>query len=312
MGKYKEDLGLALELAGYADQITMSRFESADLSVKSKPDMTPVSDADLACEKLLREELAKARPDDEILGEEFGGEVRRAGRQWVIDPIDGTKNFVRGVPVWATLIALLEHGEPIVAVVSAPAMRRRWYASKGAGAFRVFGGEPRRLKVSAVTQLEDASIAMSSLTGWDERGLRDKFIGLTDDAWRLRGYGDFWNYCLVAEGAVDIAAEPEVSLWDLAAPALIVTEAGGCFTNVEGKPGPAGGSAVATNGHLHELVISRLDAAPLPETPAPAAAPAAGASEPVGEPAAPKVQIAPATSAAADAADQDPASDDEA
>ena len=114
MGKHKEDLGLALELAGRADQLTMSRFEAADLNVKSKPDMTPVSDADLACEKLLRAELAKARPQDEVLGEEFGGEQIMSGRQWVIDPIDGTKNYVRGVPVWATLIALLVDGEPVV------------------------------------------------------------------------------------------------------------------------------------------------------------------------------------------------------
>lgn len=255
MGKYKADLGLALEIAGYADQLTMSRFECSDLSVKSKPDMTPVSDADLACEKLIREELDKARPQDEVLGEEFGGEATRSGRQWVIDPIDGTKNFVRGVPVWATLIALLEDGEPVVAVVSAPALRRRWYASKDMGAYRIFGGEPRCLKVSSVEAIEDASMAMSSLEGWTERGLRDKFLKLTDDAWRLRGYGDFWNYCLVAEGAVDIAAEPEVSLWDLAAPSLIVKEAGGSFTNVEGTPGPAGGSAVATNGHLHNVVL---------------------------------------------------------
>lgn len=258
MGKFKEDLGLALELAGMADQLTMSRFEATDLSVKSKPDMTPVSDADLACEKLLRDELAKARPQDQVLGEEFGGEYVYEGRQWVIDPIDGTKNFVRGVPVWATLIALLEHGDPIVAVVSAPALRRRWYACKGHGAYRIFGGEPRRLKVSGVSQIDDASISMSSLSGWEERNLREEFLQMTDHAWRLRGYGDFWNYCLLAEGAIDIAAEPEVSLWDLAAPALLVTEAGGTFTNLEGEDGPNGGSALATNGHLHETAMQYL------------------------------------------------------
>ncbi len=259
MGKYREDLGLALELAGHADQVTMTRFEAADLSVKSKPDMTPVSDADLACEKLLRSELAKARPQDQILGEEFGGEVVHAGRQWVIDPIDGTKNYVRGVPVWATLIALLEDGVPVVSVVSAPALRRRWYAVKDHGAFRIFNGEPRRLKVSGINRLEDASLAMSSLVGWQERGLRERFIELSDETWRLRGYGDFWNYCLVAEGAVDAAAEPEVSLWDLAAPYLLVREAGGTFTNLDGEPGPGGGSAVATNGHLHQQVLDRLN-----------------------------------------------------
>lgn len=258
MGKYKEDLGLALEMAGHADVVTMDRFEAADLSVKDKPDMTPVSDADLACEKLIRSELKRTRPRDEVLGEEFGGEACFSGRQWVIDPIDGTKNFVRGVPVWATLISLLEDGEPVVSVVSAPALRRRWYAAKGAGAYRVFGGEPKRLQVSRVSDFQHASLSMSSLSGWKEHGLREEFVALTDKVWRLRGYGDFWNYCLVAEGAVDIAAEPEVSLWDLAAPSLLVTEAGGTFTSLEGVAGPHGGSALASNGLLHDQVLSSL------------------------------------------------------
>lgn len=285
MGKYKDDLCLALEMAGHADAVTMHRFEAADLSVKSKPDMTPVSDADLACEKLIREELARFRREDEILGEEFGGETQIKGRQWVIDPIDGTKNFVRGVPVWATLIALLEDGEPVVAVISAPALRRRWYAAKGSGAFRVFGGEPKRLHVSKVAELSDASVGMSSLAGWAERNLLDGFISLTQDTWRLRGYGDFWSYCLVAEGAVDVALEPEVSLWDLAAPALIVTEAGGRFTSVSGVDGPAGGDAVATNGLLHSQILNYFDGATAAsadkEAPATGAvAPAAGTTSP--------------------------------
>ena len=258
MGKFKEDLGLALELAGHADVVTMHRFEATDLSVKEKPDLTPVSDADMNCEKHIRDSLKRSRPRDEVLGEEFGGQACYEGRQWVIDPIDGTKNFVRGVPVWATLISLLEDGEPVVSVVSAPALRRRWYAAKGAGAYRVFGGEPKRLGVSHVEKLADSSLAMSSLTGWAERGLRDQFLALTDKTWRLRGYGDFWSYCLVAEGAVDIAAEPEVSLWDLAAPSLIVTEAGGTFTDLDGNPGPHGGSGVASNGLLHKHALAAL------------------------------------------------------
>ena len=258
MGKFKEDLGLALELAGHADVVTMHRFEASDLSVKEKPDMSPVSDADLTCEKQIRESLKRSRPRDEVLGEEFGGQACYEGRQWVIDPIDGTKNFVRGVPVWATLISLLEDGEPVVSVVSAPALRRRWYAAKGAGAYRVFGGEPKRLHVSQIEKLGHASLAMSSLTGWSERGLRDKFLNLTDKTWRLRGYGDFWSYCLVAEGAVDIATEPEVSLWDLAAPSLLVTEAGGTFTDLSGNPGPHGGSAIASNGRLHKAALQML------------------------------------------------------
>ena len=155
-------------------------------------------------------------------------------------------------------IGVLTAIEPVVSVVSAPALRRRWYAAKGAGAYRVFGGEPKRLHVSQIEKLGHASLAMSSLTGWSERGLRDKFLNLTDKTWRLRGYGDFWSYCLVAEGAVDIATEPEVSLWDLAAPSLLVTEAGGTFTDLSGNPGPHGGSAIASNGRLHKAALEML------------------------------------------------------
>lgn len=262
MTSYADDLALARRLADVADSLTMSRFESSDLTVESKPDLTPVSDADLECERQLREVLADERPDDEVFGEEFGGDAVPGGRQWVIDPIDGTKNFVRGVPVWATLIALLEDGKPVVGVVSAPALGRRWWASAGVGAFRstnVNGrSSERKLSVSAVTDLADASIAISSLSGWKDRGLREQLISLTDDAWRLRGYGDFFSYCLVAEGAVDVAAEPEVSLWDLAPLAVLVEEAGGRFTSIAGEDGPHGGDAVATNGPLHDVVLNRL------------------------------------------------------
>ncbi|EFK54542.1 histidinol-phosphatase [Corynebacterium genitalium ATCC 33030] len=259
MTTYSDDLALALELAELADGITLDRFESADLKVDSKPDMTPVSDADIAVEAALRAKLESARPSDAVLGEEFGGDVQFEGRQWVIDPIDGTKNFVRGVPVWATLIALLEDGKPVVGVVSAPALARRWYASQGSGAWRTFAdGSVKRLGVSGVEGLEDASISISSLSGWRDRDLRDQLISLTDDVWRLRGYGDFFSYCLVAEGAVDIAAEPEVSLWDLAALSVLVTEAGGRFTSRAGEDGPHGGDAVATNNLLHDAVLRRL------------------------------------------------------
>ncbi|PAT08481.1 histidinol-phosphatase [Corynebacterium hadale] len=259
MSNFADDLALALELADAADALTLARFEASDLRVESKPDMTPVSDADLAVEEALRAELAESRPADAVLGEEFGGEVAFKGRQWVIDPIDGTKNFVRGVPVWATLISLLVDGEPVVGVVSAPALTRRWYASTGGGAWRTFnGGELTRLKVSGVRSLADASLAMSSLAGWTERGLLEKFIGLTEQTWRLRGYGDFLNYCFVAEGAVDIAAEPEVSLWDLAALSVLVTEAGGRFSALSGEDGPHGGDALASNGALHDAALSAL------------------------------------------------------
>ncbi|AGF71795.1 histidinol-phosphatase [Corynebacterium halotolerans] len=259
MSTYADDLAFALELADLADSVTLERFEAVDLQVNSKPDMTPVSDADLACEELLREKLADARPSDAVIGEEFGGDVVHSGRQWVIDPIDGTKNFVRGVPVWATLIALLVDGEPVVGVVSAPALTRRWYAAKESGAWRSFnGGSPKRLAVSEVAELADSSISFSSLAGWLERDLREKFISLSDAAWRLRAYGDFFSYCLVAEGAVDIAAEPEVSLWDLAALSVLVSEAGGRFTSLAGEDGPHGGDAVASNGILHDAVLDAL------------------------------------------------------
>ncbi|WP_299565012.1 histidinol-phosphatase [uncultured Mycolicibacterium sp.] len=256
---YSADVTLALRLADRADALTMDRFGALDLRVEHKPDLTPVTDADRSAEARLRELLAAERPDDPVLGEEYGGDAVFSGRQWVIDPIDGTKNFVRGVPVWATLIALLVDGVPVVGVVSAPALARRWWAGTGQGAYTAFGGgEPRRISVSAVAELDAASLSFSSLSGWADRGLRDRFIALTDAVWRVRGFGDFFSYCLLAEGAVDIAAEPEVNLWDLAAIDVVVREAGGSFTNLDGVPGPHGGSAVATNGRLHRAVLGLL------------------------------------------------------
>lgn len=257
MTSLTDDLTLALELADEADALTTKRFGAVDLRVQTKPDMTPATDADLDAEKLLRGRLAERRPDDSVFGEEFGGTREFHGRQWVIDPIDGTKNFVRGVPVWATLIALLVDGVPAVGVVSAPALARRWWAGQGEGAHMSFGGSTRRLSVSAVESLDAASVSYSDLTtGWDEA--RSRFVALTDEVWRVRGYGDFWSYCLVAEGAVDIAVEPEVKVWDLAPLDILVREAGGTFTDLAAQPGPHGGSAVATNGLLHEAVLAAL------------------------------------------------------
>lgn len=254
-----DDLTLALQLADRADLVTVARFGALDLRVDTKPDLTPVTDADRAVESDLREVLGRERAADSIVGEEFGGTTTFSGRQWIIDPIDGTKNFVRGVPVWASLIALLEDGVPSVGVVSAPALRRRWWAARGRGAFAaVDGGPPRPLSVSSVAQLDSASLSFSSLSGWAQRGARDRFIELTDAVWRVRAYGDFFSYCLLAEGAVDIAAEPEVSVWDLAALDILVREAGGRFTGLDGAAGPHQGSAVATNGLLHEPVLTRL------------------------------------------------------
>lgn len=258
-GRIDSDLSIALALADEADAITLRRFGALDLRVDTKPDLTPVTDADQAVEEQLRKMLSRDRPADAILGEEYGGTAVFEGRQWVIDPIDGTKNFVRGVPVWASLIALLDDGVPVVGVVSAPALNRRWWAGSGLGAFSGFGGGPtRQLAVSGVSEIGSASLSFSSLSGWADLGRRDQFLGLTDSVWRVRAYGDFFSYCLLAEGAVDIAAEPEVKLWDLAPLDLLVREAGGVFTSLEGQPGPHGGNAVASNGLLHDEVLTRL------------------------------------------------------
>ena len=255
---FAEDLDVALELADIADAITLDRFGAADLVVESKPDLTPVSDADRAVEAAIRARLATSRPDDALVGEEFG-ETGSARRRWVVDPIDGTKNFVRGVPVWATLIALLDGDDAVVGVVSAPALARRWWAHRGGGAFCAeLGRAPRRIAVSAVTELADASLSYSSIGGWAAIERRDAFLALTDAVWRSRAYGDFWSYMLLAEGALDIAAEPELSLWDMAALAPIVVEAGGRFSGVDGVDGVHQGSAAASNGALHSALIAAL------------------------------------------------------
>ncbi|MFC5718758.1 histidinol-phosphatase [Streptomyces gamaensis] len=268
MSDYHDDLRLAHVLADAADAATMDRFKALDLKVETKPDMTPVSEADKAAEELIRGHLQRARPRDAVLGEEFGSEGT-GPRRWIIDPIDGTKNYVRGVPVWATLIALMvqveEEGrigwEPVVGVVSAPALNRRWWAAKGSGAYTGRSlMSATQLTVSRVGRIEDASFAYSSLTGWEERGLLPGFLELTRDCWRTRGYGDFWPYMMVAEGAVDMCAEPELSLWDMAANAVIVEEAGGRFTGLDGRRGPHSGDAAASNGLLHDELLGYLRA----------------------------------------------------
>lgn len=260
---YDDDLRLAHILADAADAATMERFKALDLKVETKPDMTPVSEADKHAEELIRGQLARARPRDAVLGEEYGSEG--AGpRRWIIDPIDGTKNYVRGVPVWATLIALMVRGdngdEGVVGVVSAPALGRRWWAAEGTGAYTGRSlASATRMRVSSVSRLEDASFAYSSLSGWEEQGRLDGFLDLTRACWRTRGYGDFWPYMMVAEGSVDMCAEPELSLWDMAANAVIVQEAGGRFTSLDGEPGPYGGNAAASNGVLHEDLLGYLN-----------------------------------------------------
>jgi len=252
------DLEVALGLADLADELTMARFGAADLAVRSKPDLSLVSDADQAVEQAIRQRLAELRPADALLGEEFGS-AGAGPRQWVIDPIDGTHNYVRSVPVWATLIALLVDGRPVVGVVSAPALCRRWWAATGTGAFGRFADQPaRRLRVSGVRELADASMSYSSLSGWAEIDRQPQFLALLDRLWRTRAFGDFWSYLLVAEGAVDLAAEPELSLWDMAALAPIVTEAGGRFTGLDGVDGVHSGNAAASNSLLHDALLAAL------------------------------------------------------
>ena len=251
----EDDLALAHRLADGADALTMARFLADDLTVTTKPDDTPVTDADRQVERTVRELLAEERPGDAVLGEEEGGSLD--GRTWVVYPIDGTKNYLRGVPVWATLIGLVVADEVTVGVVSAPALGRRWWASRGAGAWTAAAGTPPRpCRVSSVASVNDAFVSYSSLGGWTQR---DDDIGpLLAAAWRSRGFGDFWSYMLVAEGAVDVATEPELALHDMAALVPIVTEAGGRFTDLAGSPGPFGGNAVATNGLLHDEVLGLL------------------------------------------------------
>lgn len=253
------DLDLALALADAADRLTLPAFFARDFTVETKPDMTPVTTVDKKVEKELRDLLKLHAPDDAIVGEEFEPTDGAGTRQWIIDPIDGTKNFVRGVPVYATLISLYDGETPVVGVVSAPALNRRWWAETGGGAWTVADDrEPAQIHVSHVAKLEDASFSYASLGGWKDIGKRDALLDLCDTVWRTRGYGDFWSYMLVAEGAVDMAAEPELEVYDMGALAPIVTEAGGMFTSLNGKTGPFDGNALATNGLLHSSALERL------------------------------------------------------
>jgi len=280
-----DDLALAHALADLADAISLDRYQSQDLVVTTKPDNTPVTDADRAVETAIREALVTHRAGEGLVGEEFGSDKGSSGRYWVIDPIDGTKNFMRGVPTWATLIALVQvdaagNEEVIVGIASAPALARRWAAAKGHGAtvrFNSadnladfvdssddFAGEnnslnskEKRIFVSKVSSLSDASISYSDFVGWGDR--LEPFQKMLAGAWRTRGIGDFWSHMLVAEGAVDVAIEPALALWDMAALDIIVREAGGTFTNTAGHNGPFGGSGVSTNGVLHNAVINGLN-----------------------------------------------------
>jgi histidinol-phosphatase len=265
------DLALAQKLADLSDAITLNRYLAHDLVVETKPDTTPVTDADREVERMIRQTLAKERSQDLIIGEEFGGvekleSAETGSRFWIIDPIDGTKNFLRGMPTWATLIALAEvtaKGPQItVGVVSSPALGRRWFARTGGKAFvnESFSGltRTREINVSKISRFDDASLSYSDLNGWKER--KGAFVALFDSLWRTRAVGDFFSHMLVAEGAVDIAAEPTLALWDMAAVAIIVEEAGGRFTSLDGVAGPFGASGVSSNGFLHEKFLASVKA----------------------------------------------------
>lgn len=283
-----DDLALAQALADLADAISLDRYQAQDLVIATKPDNTPVTDADRAVELAIREALSTHREKDGLVGEEFGSDKGSSGRYWVIDPIDGTKNFMRGVPTWATLIALvtvdsLGKEEVIVGVVSAPALSRRWSAARGLGAHvRFSGGQnfdqetldgsndevfaeilptpiEKKLSVSKVAAISNSSISYSDFVGWADRLV--PFQKLLANAWRTRGIGDFWSHMLVAEGAVDVAIEPSLALWDMAALDIIVREAGGSFTDIVGAHGPFGTSAISSNGVIHNLIVDALNSA---------------------------------------------------
>ena len=250
------DLAFALELADLADSVSLPRFRAADLAVSTKPDRSYVTDADQAVERAIRELIEARMPADSFLGEE-SGTAERGSRRWIIDPIDGTANFLRGVPNWATLIALEVDGTQTVGVVSAPAFGARWWAETGGGAWGQQAGEaPRQLRVSGVHELEHASLSFQSIEQWDLAGYLNPLISLSRAVWRDRAYGDMWSYMLLAEGLVDIVAEFDVKPYDLAALVPIIREAGGRFTDISGAASAWNGSSLATNGALHDAVLA--------------------------------------------------------
>lgn len=253
-----DDLALALTLAGEADLIAMDRYRAQDLDIHLKPDRSQVTDADQRVETMIRTHLAAARPDDSVFGEEFGT-TGESTRQWIVDPIDGTSNFVRGVPIWGLLLALVIDGVPQVGVVSSPALGRRWWGATGHGSWvQEHGGEPRRLRVSAVDELANASLSYNSIRYWDRAGRLDNLITLTRAVDRTRAYGDMWPYMLLAEGALDIVGEYDLKPWDIAALVPVVREAGGTFTSMDGGDPLSTDGVLATNGLIHAAVISTL------------------------------------------------------
>jgi histidinol-phosphatase len=241
------DLAFAQSLADVADGITAARFRALDLVVETKPDLTPVSEADRNAEEAIRSAVSSSGRGEGVLGEEFGDDGGDA--KWIVDPIDGTTNYVRGVPVWATLLALQRDGEVVLSLVSAPALGRRWWAVRGGGAFAA--GAPCR--VSSVASVEDCSISTTS-----SRRMPDGWRELVRRAWSNRGFGDFWQYCLLAEGTLDVATDAVMNLWDYAPVQLLVEEAGGRCSRFDGGVPEPLNDFVATNGHLHDEVVALL------------------------------------------------------
>lgn len=261
MSNFTADLELALELADLADAASLPRFKALDLQVETKPDRTPVTDADQSVERVIKQRLAASRPDDGIIGEEFGNSGSDA-RKWIIDPIDGTANFLRGVPIWATLIALSVDSKPVVSVVSAPALGLRWWAAPNVGSFaRGIDGTVRRLKVSDVARLEDASLNYNNLQLWQQTEYFERLLAMARIVWRTRAFGDFWSYMLLAEGAVDLVAEHDLKLYDIAALVPIVEQAGGKITDFTGPLSEQSSSVLASNGKLHKMATEYFLAA---------------------------------------------------
>lgn len=251
------DLEFALSLADAADEFTLPRFEAADFTLGWKDDRSEVTEADRGAEALLAARVLAERPEHGFFGEEHGLQGRADSPwRWIVDPIDGTSGFVRGIPVWATLIALLHEEDGItIGVVSAPALGRRWWAARGEGAF----ASGHRCGVSDVSRLDEAQVSVTFSPGWDEIGKTGALVSMLQRARRARAFGDFWQHCLVAEGAVDVAVDAiGVQPYDLAAVRLIVEEAGGTFTDRHGVPTHDHDSAISSNGHLHDEVIALL------------------------------------------------------
>jgi histidinol-phosphatase len=252
-----QELNLAIEAAELCDALTLSHYHSQDFHLDWKANRTEVTEVDRSAELLIADHLLAARPDHGVIGEEHGprGDTFSPW-QWLIDPIDGTSGFVRRIPVWATLIALthVDHG-PVLGVISAPAMAKRWWAARGLGAF----ADGRRCQVSTVDTLAEAQVSVTFNSGWDHLGLTSALVQIQSEARRPRGFGDFWQHCLVAEGAVDLAIDAVgVAPYDLAALKILVEEAGGVFTDRHGKPTHLSDTAISSNGLLHDQVIHRL------------------------------------------------------